>query len=184
MRKVNLIAAAVLAMAMTACNTQELELNDYKLGEDEFGFAIEKVTATRASAEEAPAPVTFELGNSGFYLTETVTELDYDTPATKGTPIYTENIDQYYPAINVVGYKVGGDAPYVADASYEYMKPYEDTDDGLQKIYQHHYASDFWPAESDEQELYFFLRAPESYISSTTSNLTYGTSDGSIEFEE
>lgn len=180
MRKVNLIAAAVLAMAMTACNTQELELNDYKLGEDEFGFAIEKVTATRASAEEAPAPVTFELGNSGFYLTETVTELDYDTPATKGTPIYTENIDQYYPAINVVGYQQGGSDVFVPEASYEF---FNNNASENRKVYSHHYSSDFWPAEDQEQTLWFFLKAPQDYLDETATDFEYGTSDGSIEFD-
>jgi len=182
MKRYLILSAAVLAMAMTACTNKELELIENKLGKNDFGFSVEKMAATRASVEEEVPPVTFELGNTGFYLQEEVTELDYAVPETKGTPIYTENIDQFYTSVNVVGYKVGGSEPYVADAAFSFMKPLTEGT-SLRKVYAHHYANDFWPAEGESQELYFYLRAPEDYISSKTQNLTYGTSDGSIAFD-
>ena len=165
-------------MALTACQREEIWNNGTTLGEDVFGFSVEKMVSTRASIEDAAAPVKFDLGNTGFSMTETVTELDYADPSTKGTPIYTENIDKYYSSINVVGYKVGGEEVFVPDAAFEYLH----AKDG-KKVYGHHYGSDIWPAEGESQQLYFYLRTPVDYIASTTSKLTYGTSDGSIEFD-
>ena len=165
-------------MALTACQREEIWNNGTALDKDVFGFSVEKMVSTRAAGEEAAAPVKIALGNSGYYMTETVTELDYAAPSTKGTPIYTENIDTYYNTINVVGYKAGGEDVFVPDAAFEFLHP----KDG-KKVYGHHYGSDIWPAAGESQDLYFYLRTPADYITSTTSNLTYGTSDGSIEFD-
>lgn len=183
MKRVQILSAVVLAMALTACTNNELDFNKNTLGENDFGFSVQKVAATRSSEQEAVSPVTFEMGNTGFYLQEEVTELDYAVPETKGTPIYTENIEKYYTSINVVGYKVGGTDPYVADAAFSFLAPLGEGTTDYRKVYGHHYASDFWPAENESQELYFYLRAPGDYISSKTQNLTYGTSDGSIAFD-
>ncbi len=178
MKKYQILSAVAITMALTACQREEIWNNGTALDKDVFGFSVEKTVSTRASIEDAAAPVKFELGNSGFFMTETVTELDYADPSTKGTPIYTENIDKYYSSINVVGYKVGGEDVFVPDAAFDYLH----AKDG-RKVYGHHYGSDIWPAEGESQELYFYLRTPVDYITSTTSNLTYGTSDGSIEFD-
>lgn len=177
MKRYQILSAVAIMMAMTACQREEIIDNNTTLGEDVFGFSVKKTAATRAFSLEAPAPLTFELGNSGFFMSETVTELDYEAPASKGTPIYTENIDKYYKSINVVGYEVGGEDVFVPDAAFEYLH----AKDG-RKVYGHHYASSIWPADAD-QELYFYLRTPADYISSTTSNLEYDSSDGSIEFD-
>ena len=178
MKKYQILSAVAITMALTACQREEIWNNGTTLGEDVFGFSVEKMVSTRASIEDAAAPVKFDLGNTGFSMTETVTELDYADPSTKGTPIYTENIDKYYSSINVVGYKVGGEEVFVPDAAFEYLH----AKDG-KKVYGHHYGSDIWPAEGESQQLYFYLRTPVDYIASTTSKLTYGTSDGSIEFD-
>ena len=176
MKKIQILSAVVLAMAMTACVHEE-NFSNVKLGDDEFAFSISKITTK--SAVETEAPHSYQLGNSGFSLEETVTSLDVNTVDTKGTPIYTENIEKYYSTINVVGYQAGGSDVFVPEASYEYNSESSDN----KKVYYHHYSSDPWPAEDQEQTLWFFLKAPQDYLDETATDFEYGTSDGSIEFD-
>lgn len=168
-------------MAMTACVQQE-EIKDSSLGKNDFAFSVGKIDTRSAeyNAEEV-STLTIPVGTfngESFFLEETVTDLDYDLIETKGTPIYTQNIDTYYKNINVVGYSTVDDGTIlVPDTAYGF-----EFENGGRKVYTHYFGQDLWPDDADE-DVYFFLKAPADYISSNTSKLTHNPSDGSIEFD-
>ena len=180
MKRYYAISAVVLAMAMTAC-VREDNFSKVKLGDEDFAFSISQFATKSGEVAESPQVRSFKLGDSGFFLEEQVTSLDEAPVTTKGTPIYTENIDKYYPTINVLGYEEGGSNVFVPEANFEFFSS-DGSGTDLQKVYRHHYASDFWP-ENEDQKVWFYLKAPQDYLGSTASAFEYNTSDGSIEFD-
>ena len=171
-----LITIMVLAMAMTSCLKEPLVNDDFKLGSNDFAFSIGDVTTKAVTADEFVPAQGFKLGESGYYLEETVENMD--APATKGTPIYTSNIDSKYNTINVVGYN--GTTPCVEDTPFTF-----ETAINGRKVYSHPLLNYFWPDDWD-QELYFFLRAPAEYIDANTEDLSYVTTEtglGDITFD-
>ena len=169
-----LLAPVCLVMAMTACVNEEVEfgVENAPLGDNDVAFSIGRITTRSSDASTAPRQ-SFNLGDSGFCLEETVTNLDEIPVATKGTPIYTENITNFYQTINVVGYD--GSDVVVEDSPFELLQ-------SDKTIYHKTFQNSFWPSDSDKQ-LYFFLRAPADYIDAQTSDMVYDSSDGTIAFD-
>ena len=176
-----LLTTAVLAMTITACVKDSFTDNYVQLNAGDFAFSIGSVT-TKVSVPTEVEPVhKIQLGNTGLYLDESVTNLNEGVISTKGSPIYTENINKYYTSINAIGY-CDGDV-VAPDTAFGLLKP------GIANkvVYHRPYYNYFWP-EDPTKELYFFLRAPADYIDTRTSNqgvstLNYNTDNGSISFD-
>ncbi len=166
----------VLAMAMTACVKED---SFKELTPGEFAFSVGSATTKAAASDEALPTRSFKLGDSKCYLEESISSLDEVAVSTKGTPIYTENIQKYYTTINAIGYN--GSAIAAPDASFDFSGASSDS----KKIYSHAYDESFWPDETTK--LYFFLRAPADYIDANTkdndaSTLAYNSENGAISF--
>ena len=186
-RYIILTGSVVFAMAMTACVRESMESPDVVLlGADEFAFSIGKA-ATKASVEGDRAARTIKLGDTGYYMEETVESLDAPAEATKGSPIYTENIQHYYETINVVAYPNGVSNELVSDSEFKQVGTNADG----KPVYSRRFAPTFWPDETTP--IRFFLRTPAEYIDetavttladeSTVSSMAYSASDGKISFD-
>lgn len=170
------------ALALASCRQEEeLEFAPAgEIGQEEVAFKIGSV-ATR-SAVEADAQVntltTVKVGESTLTLDETVTSLDYvyDTPGTRGTPAFTENVATLYGTFNAVANPNSTDATTkLADAAFPF--------NSSTTYWAHDYGrADIW----SKAPYTFFMRMPADVPGVTigTDNkpaLTYGN-DGSISF--
>lgn len=169
------------ALALASCRQEEeLEFAPVgEVGQEEVAFKIGSV-ATR-SAAEADAQVntltTVKVGESTLTLDETVTSLDYvyDTPGTRGTPAFTENVATLYGTFNAVAYDpAAGSTVKLDDASFPF--------NSSTKYWAHDYGrADIW----SKAPYMFYMRMPADVPGVTKDNgqpvLTYGN-DGSISF--
>lgn len=182
MKKFNVAMAMLTIAALSSCQ-QEKNFEEVTLGKDDFGFSIGGV-ATR-SADESEAISTkgqeFKLGDSGYILEETITELNVG-PATKGTPVYTQNLTMIdeYKTFNAVAYIKEGDE-YHADATFESMDSQAEADGRNGWLYHHNYTKATWPDATTD--LYFFLRMPTAHLDTYAKDFEYNSTTGAIEFD-
>ncbi len=170
-------ALAVLGTAMLASCVQEVNQTvPTDIGTNGVAFSIGGV-ATR-SAEEAPEVmrgVTIPLGKTedgtSFYLEESVIELD-DTPITRGTPAYTENIGVLYKNQLFVH----ADGGSFTDATFENLDTKEYEGGGWR--YQHTFTSNPWPAVGTAVD--FYLHMPVTMTG--VSDLGYSKADNKGSF--
>lgn len=163
--KKNYIAFAVLAaLALTSC-VEEKSFKDHIVGKNEIAFVLQS-GATRAA--EAGSPVTKgitapigRIDNLEIFLDETITDLDFVAPETRGTPVYTENVGTLYK--NQLFVHANG----FGDATFETMDDARVENSGWR--YNHNYGSNLWP--SDGSAVDFHLLMPSS--PKGVSNLTY-----------
>ena len=98
MKKIYIACAVLATAALTSC-LQEQSFNDVKLGENDVVFTFQGAASTKAAEAPVQRGVSIPLGKDGshsFTLVETVTDLNDWSPATKGTPAYTENVGTLY----------------------------------------------------------------------------------------
>ena len=162
------------ALMFSAC-VNENEINGgASVGKNDIAFRISTVQ-TRAEVK-ADALETIEVGSTQtsdgdvFILEENVQSLDRGL-ATRGTPAFTENVDELYDN------KFNAYCSSLGDAAYEF--------DG-ETWWTHHYAGvgDLFP-EGENKSYQFFLRMPGDIASGNyglTSAPKYNN-DGSIEFD-
>lgn len=171
MRKLWIIAAFA-AIALTSCQQEKEIPGGNNIGKNGVAFKIEGA-ATRSS--DAVSPVTkvasipfATVGDLKLTLEETVTDLNYMVPETKGTPVYTENVGYLYS--NKLG--VYTDVAGGVDASFARLSdaPATVPNFGLGWIYQHEYAENIWPDENTAVQ--FYLRMPTDMTSHGVSSLT------------
>ena len=163
--------AATAALLVCSClqdQNESIETRD--AGLDGVSLVLEGITTRSASA----SPVRnyrYALGKddegNSYSLLETVTTMEdfvQDTPETRGTPVYTENVQNVYgSSFNGVMYKAGTSEQVVGDGAFNIMS-------GTNPL--------VWRREigynpfASANELTFFLRMPASPTG--VSNLTYG----------
>lgn len=176
MRKHGLMAAMAAACMVLVCScVREKNFETFALDPDAVSFVLTGV-ATR-SADADPVQVnTYSLGTDDaghlFTLNETVMDMGAvgaDSPATRGTPAFTENVqDVYGSSFNGVLYGASGEV--VGDGSFEAME------DGIR--WRRVFGFDPWQVSDP---LMFFLRMPASPTG--LSNIAYDRSNGSISFD-
>ena len=168
------IVAPLLVMLAGSC-VREQKFEVYVPESDALSFVLSGVE-TR-SAESSPVQVnSYRLGTDReghlFTLQETLTEmgsLGAGTPETRGTPVFTENVqDVYGSTFSSIIYGSDGD---VVDEG-----PFYAMEDGQR--WRRVFGFDPW-AVSDP--LTFFMYMPES--PSGVSNLAYHKTDGSFSFD-
>lgn len=164
------IAMAVLVTAVFGSCQREKDIKELApVGENEVALWLRGDAATRAGNISAQAsrgvliPIGQDQAGTGYYLEETVTDLDATVPATKGTPAYTENIGVLYKD-NMFVHVAGGN---FTDATYYTMD--EDVVDGGGWRYRHVYEQNPWPADGSAVD--FYLRMPATM--NGVSNMTY-----------
>ncbi len=192
MKKIYLLPAFLMATMLVSCVNEQYEYEQREqLSNKDIAFVFSSPTTRSAEAttsEEERADVSISLGvESGteYFLTETVEDLNAEGIATRGVPIYDENITtvEGYKSLEVVTYYNGN--PYANGTgvftSMGYQKNVDDRDGW---VYKRHYDGALpWPNKSDD--LYFYLRMPTDFIDSrlkSGTSITYNN-DGSIAFD-
>ena len=155
-RKTYVIALAVLAMAAVAVSCErEKEVAGVTLEKGEIAFYASG-TRTRSAAQDAVlSHNSYALGTAdgmAFTLEEEVMDLDAASgPATKGTPVYTENYSQVHKSLSAEVFRgTGSYARYESNAAFDF--------DG-EKFWKRKYPNDFL---QDGNSALFFLRMPAS----------------------
>ena len=171
------IAMAVIATAALASCQQEKSLNDLTLGENDILFSLQGSATTRSDEfvpevrQGAVIPFETEDGRQ-FVLEETVVNLDEFTPATKGTPVYTENVGKMYKEVGVV-IKKNGDAPTVAPLYTGNFGAIDDQMVGSGWRYQGSFSG--WPDASTPLDFFLWMPVTGNGITGTT---TYSRVEG------
>ena len=177
MKKIYIAAMTVLAaVALSSC-VQEKSFKDVTLDKDAVGFTINRVS-TRSSETDLPERngVIIPCGNS-LCIEETIIELNPSSPATRGTPAYTENLGVLYDFMGV--HAEGGN---FGDSVFEKLDDdmYDRKGESTQGWrYSHYFGSvDPWPTNGSA--VGFYLRMP-----ATPAGVTFGTSpysEGTVSF--
>ena len=175
MKKIYIIMA-VLATAMMVSCEQEKSFNDEKLGENTLVISMQGAPSTRSI--EAGAVIekglTFELGNDDngnmLFLEETIQDLNASwAPATKGTPVFTENVGVLYEKMGVY---VGGSSNY----DFYSMDNSEGSTNGTVVDGGWRYAGEYtWTKDADD--FYFWMPKTDNGITGTP---TYGKTDDDL----
>ena len=191
MKKFYLISAAVAALTLSSCVNEQLENSgNLDLSNQDLAFVFGgKATRSEASTTDLEDNgVSISLGTESgteFFLKETVEDLNATGLATRGTPIYDENVTSVegYRSFEAVAYYEGDPYPKGTGifSSMDYQKNIEGRDGW---VYKKHYDGTLpWPNETDD--IYFYLRMPTDYIDANLKKntaITYN-SDGSIAFD-
>ena len=175
MKKIIISMLAVLGtVAMVSCE-QEKSFNDKTLGENALVLSLQGAPATRSAEDGAiiqkGATIPFELGDNGdkFILEETIQDLNGTwAPATKGTPVYTENVGVLY---EKMGVRAGG-------SNYEFysMDNAEGSATGSMTDGGWRYQGEFTWAQ-DAYDFYFWMPTTDNGITGTP---TYGKTDNDL----
>ena len=180
------ILYALLAVAATlsfaSCNNGFNEDNNPDLpviGTNTLAFTLDRSDVQTRSASESSVisrqmiPMGDPVNGFNFFLEETVTRLGASyAPETKGTPVYTENFhDMFGNQFFGLAKSSTGTTTPIADGAFTR------DDNG---VWKREFASSPF---GDNNELYFFLRAPQE--PSGVSNLAYSVSGGNgvIDFD-
>ena len=178
MKKIYIACAVLATAALTSC-LQEQSFNDVKLSENDVVFTFQGAASTKAAEAPVQRGVSIPLGKDGshsFTLVETVTDLNDWSPATKGTPAYTENVGTLYANdlfVTATGF---------GDATFENMDG--DRVNGGWR-YRHTYDKSYWPADASEgaqdAAVDFYLQMP-SAVTSYGVSARPSYSNGAISF--
>ena len=152
-------ALAVISIALLSSCEKEKDFKGLTpLGENDIAFTLNS-NATRSTSAMAPMPgMTIKL-NSEVCLEETIEDMDYASPATRGVPAYTFNVGEIYKIMDVYADYEG----FGGTAGFERM----DTamiDNGWR--YWHNYGSKSpWPDETTPVNFYFTMPAQATGVS-------------------
>ena len=152
-------ALTVVSIALLSSCEKEKDFKDATpLGKDDIAFSLQSA-ATRSSATMAPTTgMTIKL-NSEFCLEETIEDMDYAAPATRGVPAYTFNVGEIYKTMDVYGDSEGFGA-----ATFERMD--EEMYENKGWRYWHNYGStDPWPDKTTPVDFYFTMPAQATGVS-------------------
>ena len=191
MKKLSIFAfAALTSAALVSCVQEKTPDGTVSVGENDLAFVLGSAPVTRASSEAEATVNDYDLKVPSIgkilHLEETVTTLDaacQDSPATRGTPAYTENIASLYGAfsLNAFAIPAAGQAlgdKVIADGNAE---PQGDGHTWIRR-----FNGDPWDGNS---QLYFFMRMPDAQsgvVSSDNAPLytyAYANGTGRISFK-
>lgn len=161
--------------SLVACESQIEQTGSIsEPGADLVSFKVGQATETKAGYAPLSVIDSYDLDGSDLELRETVQILD-SFVETKGVPVYTENITDYYASLAVTAFNVKESVKWgETDVKF-------DLEDADGRVYSHNYSKGStynlnWPEDSD---LRFFVRAPYFQASDPCSGLTYSLSPSS-----
>ena len=167
-----LFIAAVAALALVSCQQEkDIDVNKVPVGENNVSFVLQSGAPTRSGEVTSPVRKGFsvELGqvdDQTIFLEETITDLGYSEPETKGTPLYTENLGYLYRdkmSVHTSTYTAG-------DVVYQQISE-DNLTDGKYWCYGYDYPTNIWGDQSTSVD--FAFRMPSSMTSSGVSNLSF-----------
>ena len=175
MRKQLSLAALAVVGALACSCIREKNFERYEPEPNAISFVLGSIS-TRTEADPEVQVNRYSLGTDDdghlFTLEETVTWLDDigDSPATRGTPAYTENLqDVHGSAFNARAYNATSVEPVIGDGAFYAME------DGVR--WRRAFDSDPWPESGN---LTFFINMP---VEAPGLNVTgYNKTNGTISF--
>ena len=170
--KKQFILAAIAAIALTSCQEEKDFVGGKPMNDKEVAFVLGGAE-TRAAEDAQPVSqgVFLELGQIGgneLYLEETIEDLNAVGAATRGTPVYTENLGHLYKAKLAVRTKYGQNG--VSDDAFQQQ---DDEMFGDAWRYGFTYQVDIWGDGTSDVE--FYPRMPSDMESHGVSSLNYST---------
>lgn len=152
------ILAAVAALALTSCQQEKDIRESLNNGKNSVSFVMESGAPTRASEVTAPVTQGFsaEIGQVdgvSIFIDETITDLGFSTPETRGTPLYTENLGYTFRdklGVHTSTY-TGGDVVYKQDGN--------NMVDGQYWCYGYEYPTNIWGDGDTDVDFAFYMPA-------------------------
>lgn len=180
MKKIYIAMAVLGTVALVSCE-REKSFNELSpIGKNGVAFAIGGgATRSTDAVSNVERGITLSLGSddlgNGYYLEETIEELN-PSPATKGSPAYTQNIGTIYSTMGVYS-----DAEGFGDAIFGVMDDAmtNNPNGGQGWRYNHDYLKNPWP-EDDNTKVNFYLRMPAT--DNQVKNLSYNTTNKEVTF--
>lgn len=166
MKSYRFAVAALAALILISCQREQSFEGMTPVDKDAIAFSIGNATTRSSCSFSGVSPrtgVSISIGKTDkgepLYLEETIEELN-PAPATKGSPVYTQNLGTLYPTLGVYATgTVNGDA--VFSRMDENMSDNKEPSLGQGWRYQHVYPGDQpWP--DDETKVDFYLRIPQT----------------------
>ena len=183
MKKIYIAFAVLAAAALTSC-VHEKSFNDRTAGENEVAFVLQGIS-TRSAEEALPArkgaKMEFDVDKYGqkFYFDETVQDLNGFMPATKGSPVYTENVGKLYKnQLSVTAFNSSTDARIFLDQDFENLDEEMYENSGGWRYYRN-FDYDPWP--DLDTPVNFYLRMP-STMTNVTMDATAPYDGGKFKF--
>lgn len=169
MKKIYIVFAVVSALVLTSC-LKEQSFNDHVFKEGEVAFVLKAGESTKAAetGNSERKGVSITLGDA-VSLEETITDLNFASPQTKGSPVFTENVGTLYKDNLGVYSSWGefGEATYTTEG--------EETVNGGWRFF-HRYDNAPWPSNNAPVDFYMRMPADALTIPAT------GYSGGKIKF--
>ena len=157
MKKIYFVIAALAAVTLSSCEKEKDFNGATPLGKDDIAFSLQSA-ATRSTETMAPKTgMTIKL-NSEVCLEETIEDMDYASPATRGVPAYTFNVGEIYKTMNVYA----DQGTFGGDATFERM------DEAMIANgwrYWHNYSGIPWPDEETPVDFYLSMPANATGVS-------------------
>ena len=153
-----LFIAAVAAFALTSCQQEkENNVNNATGGKSNVSFVLQSGAPTRSGDVKSPVRkgISTEIGRvdgQSIYIEETITDLGYSEPETKGTPLYTENLGYLYRdklGVHTSTYTAG-------DVVYQQISE-DNLSDGLYWCYGYDYPTNIWGDENTDVDFAFYM---------------------------
>lgn len=158
-----LFIAALAALAFTSCQQEkDVNVNNVPGGNNSVSFVLQSGASTRSSEAESPVRKGIyakvgQVDGQSIYIEETITDLGYSGPETKGTPLYTENLGYLYRSkldVHTSTY-TAGDVTYDQIGDQQVLPDYW--------CYGYDYPANIWGDQTTD--VHFALRMPSSMTS-------------------
>ena len=170
--KKQFILAAIAAIALTSCQEEKDFVGGKPMNDKEVAFVLGGAETRAAEDAQAVSQGVFlelgQIGGNELYLEETIEDLNAVGAATRGTPVYTENLGHLYKAKLAVRTKYGQNG--VSDDAFQQQ---DDEMYGDAWRYGFTYSVDIWGDGTSDVE--FYPRMPSDMESHGVSSLNYST---------
>ena len=154
-----LFIAAVAALALVSCQQEkDINVNNVPGGKNNVSFVLQSGAPTRSGDVVSPVRkgISAEVGRvdgQSIYIEETITDLGYSEPETKGTPLYTENLGYLYRSklgVHTSTY-TAGDVVYDQIGDGQAMKGFW--------CYGYDYPTNIWGDQTTPVDFAFYMPA-------------------------
>ena len=155
-----LFIAAVAALALVSCQQEkDINVNNVPGGKNNVSFVLQSGAPTRSGEVVSPVRkgISAEVGRvdgQSIYIEETITDLGYSEPETKGTPLYTENLGYLFRdklGVHTSTYTAG-------DVVYQQISE-DNLTDGKFWCYGYDYPTNIWGDQTTPVDFAFYMPA-------------------------
>ena len=157
MKRIYFVIAALAAVTLSSCEREKDFQNATPLGKNDIAFSLQSYATRSADAVAPQKGLTVKLDGE-VCLEETIEEMDYAAPATRGVPAYTFNVGEIYKTMGVYG-----DSEGFGEANFERMD--ENMVNGGWRYWHNYGSANPWPDEKTPVDFYFSMPAAATGVS-------------------